>query len=90
MKRLQVNILSHKERAEPNRQLKDVVEVDLLVLVKGNSARQLFFVRKVYCSVRLCIDYHSLVENTCNDAYPLLPMEIFLPRTVRREVLHSS
>jgi hypothetical protein len=59
MKRQRLKILSHAERAELNRQLKDVVEAGLFRFHRefGSAIR---LVRKVDGSLRLCVDLTRL------------------------------
>jgi hypothetical protein len=71
MRRQLLNILSHVERAELNRQLKDVVEASLVRPSYSEFGSRILFVRKADGSLRLCIDYRGLNEVTRKDAYPL-------------------
>jgi hypothetical protein len=70
-RRQRLNRLSHAERAELNRQLKDVVEAGLIRPRYNEFGSPILFVRKAYGSLRLCIDYRRLNEVTRKDAYPL-------------------
>jgi hypothetical protein len=45
------------------------------VHVRVRSALQFFFVRKIYGSLRLCIDYRGHNEVARKDAYPLLHVD---------------
>jgi hypothetical protein len=71
MKRHRLNRLSHAERAEFNRQLKDAIKACLIRPSHIEFGSPILFVRNVYGSVRLCIDYCGLNEVTRKDAYPL-------------------
>jgi hypothetical protein len=71
MRRQRLNRLSHAERAELNRQLKDAVEAGLVRLSYSEFGSPILFVRKADGSLRLCIDYRGLNEVTRKDAYPL-------------------
>jgi hypothetical protein len=71
MKRQRLNRLSHAERAELNRQLKDAMEACLIRPNHSAFGSPILFVRKVDGSLRLCIDYHRLDEVKRKDAYPL-------------------
>jgi hypothetical protein len=69
MKRYHLNVLSHAERAELDRQLKDAVEISLIPPSHNEFSSTILFVRKAYGSLRLCIDYRVLNEVTRKDAY---------------------
>jgi hypothetical protein len=71
MRRQRLNRLSLAERAELNRQLKDVVEAGLVRPCYSEFGSPILFVRKADGSLRLCIDYRGLNEVTRKDAYPL-------------------
>jgi hypothetical protein len=71
MKRQRLNTLSHAERAELNRQLKDAVEAGLVRPSYSEFGSPILVVRKADGSLRLCIDYRGLNEVTRKDAYPL-------------------
>jgi hypothetical protein len=71
MRRQRLNKLSHAERAELNRQLKDAVEAGLVRPSYSEFGSPILFVRKADGSLRLCIDYRDLNEVTRKDAYPL-------------------
>ena len=72
MKRqLLINGLSLAERAELNRQLKDVVDAGLIRPSYSEFGSPILFVRKADGSLRLCIDYRGLNEVTRKYAYPL-------------------
>jgi hypothetical protein len=72
MKRQRLNILSLARRAERNRQLKAAMEAGLIRLSHSEFSSPILFVRKIYGSLRLCIDYRDgLNEATRKDAYPL-------------------
>jgi hypothetical protein len=71
MRRQRLNRLSHAERAELNRQLKDVVDASLIRPIYNEFGSPILFVRKAYGSLRLCIDYRGLNEVAREDAYPL-------------------
>jgi hypothetical protein len=71
MRRQRLNKLSHAERAELNRQLKDAVEDGMIRPSYSEFGSPILFVRKVDDSPRLCIDYRGLNEVTRKDAYPL-------------------
>jgi phosphoglycolate phosphatase-like HAD superfamily hydrolase len=71
MRRQRLNRLSHAERAELNRQLKDGVEAGLIRHNYIEFGSPILFVRKAYGSLRLCIDYRGLYEVTRKAAYPL-------------------
>jgi hypothetical protein len=71
MKRQRQNRLSHAERVELNRQLKDAVDAGLLRLNYGEFGSPILFVRKTNGSLRVCIDYRGLNEVTRKDPYPL-------------------
>jgi hypothetical protein len=71
MRRQRLNILSPAERAELNRQLKDAVEAGLVRPNYNEFGSPILFVRKADGSLRLCIDYRGLNEDTRKDAYPL-------------------
>jgi hypothetical protein len=71
MRRQRLNNLSHAERAELNRQLKDTVEAGLVRPNYSEFGSPIPFVRKADGSLRLCIDYRGLNEVTRKDAYPL-------------------
>jgi hypothetical protein len=63
--------LSHAERAELNRQLKDVVEASLILSSQSEFGSPIIFLRKADGSLHMCIDYRGLNEVTRKDAYPL-------------------
>jgi hypothetical protein len=71
MRRQRLNRLSHAERAELNRQLKDAVEADLIRPSYSEFGSPILFVRKADGSLRLSIDYRGLNKVTRKDAYPL-------------------
>jgi hypothetical protein len=71
MKRHRLNRLSPAERAKLNRQLKDAVDDGLIRPIYSEFGSPILFVRNVYGSLRLCIDYRGLNEVTRKDAYPL-------------------
>jgi phosphoglycolate phosphatase-like HAD superfamily hydrolase len=71
MRRQRLNRLSHAERVELNRQLKDAVEAGLIRPSYIEFGSPILFVRKADGSLCLCIDYRSLNEVTRKDAYPL-------------------
>jgi uncharacterized membrane protein len=71
MKRQRLNKLSHAERVELTRQLKDAVDAGLIRPTYTEFGSPFLFVRKAYGSLRLCIDYRGLNEVTRKDAYPL-------------------
>jgi hypothetical protein len=71
MKRQLLNRLSPAERAELNRQLKDVVDAGLIRPNYSEFGSPIVFVRKADDSLRLYIDYRGLNEVTRKDAYPL-------------------
>jgi hypothetical protein len=60
MRRQRLNRLSHAERAELNRQLKDAVEAGLIRPSHSEFGSPVLFVRKADGSLRLCIDYRGL------------------------------
>jgi hypothetical protein len=71
IKRQRLNTLSHAERLELHRQLKDAME-DGLIRPSHNEFRSpILFVHKAYGSFPLCIDYQVLHEVTRKDTYPL-------------------
>jgi hypothetical protein len=71
MKRQRLNRLSHAERVELNRQLKDAVDACLIRPGYSEFGSPILFVRKADGSLRMCIDYRGLNEVTRKDAYPL-------------------
>jgi hypothetical protein len=71
MKRQRLNTLSHAERVELNRQLKDAVDASLIRPNYGELGSPILYVRKAYGSLRLCIDYRGLNEVTRKNANPL-------------------
>jgi hypothetical protein len=71
MRRQRLNRLSHAQRAELNRQLKDAMEVGLIRPIYSEFGSPILFVRKADGSLRLRIDYRGLSEVTRKDAYPL-------------------
>jgi hypothetical protein len=71
MKRPRLNRLSHAERAELNRQLKDPLDASLIRPSYSEFGSPILFVRKADGSLRMCIDYRGLNEVTHKDAYPL-------------------
>jgi hypothetical protein len=71
MRRQRLNRLSHAERAELNRQLKDIVEVGLIRPNYSEFGLPILFARKADGSLCMCIDYRGLNEVTRKDAYPL-------------------
>jgi molybdenum cofactor biosynthesis enzyme MoaA len=76
IKRQRLNRLSHAERAELNRQLKDAMDVGFIRPTHNEFGSKIMFVRNAYYgSVRLCFDYSGLNEVTRKDAYPL-PREV--------------
>jgi hypothetical protein len=71
MRRQRLNRLSHAERAELNRQLKDALEAGLIRPIYNEFGSPILFVLKADGSLRMCIDYNGLNEVTRKDAYPL-------------------
>jgi hypothetical protein len=71
MRRQCVNILSLAERAGLNRQLKDAVGAGLIRPRHNEFRSPILFVRKADGSLRMCIEYHGLNEDTRKDDYPL-------------------
>jgi predicted site-specific integrase-resolvase len=71
MKRQRLNISSHAERAELNRQLKDATEACLIHPNYTEFGSPILFARKADGSLRLCIDYRGLNKVTRKDDYPL-------------------
>jgi hypothetical protein len=71
MRRQRLNRLSHAERAELNRQLKDAMEAGLIRPNYSEFGSPILFVRKADGSLRMCIDYGGLNQVTRKDAYPL-------------------
>jgi hypothetical protein len=71
MRRQRLNKLTHAERDELNRQLKDAVEACMVRPIYNEFGSTILFVRKADGSLRLCIDYRGLNEVTRKDAYPL-------------------
>jgi hypothetical protein len=71
MKRQRLNTLSPAQRAELNRLLNDAVETGLIRPSKSEFGSPKNIVRKVYGSLRLCIDYRGLNEVTRKSDYPL-------------------
>jgi hypothetical protein len=71
MKGQRLNILSHAERAERNRQLKDVVDAGFIFPSYSEFGSPILVVRKADGSLRLCIDYRDLNEVARKDAYPI-------------------
>jgi hypothetical protein len=71
MKRQRLNKLSHAERAELNRRLKDSMNVGLIRPSFIEFGSPILFARKADGSLRLCIDYRGFNEVTRKDAYPL-------------------
>jgi hypothetical protein len=71
MRRQRLNILSHAERVELYRELKDAVDAGLIRPSYSEFGSPILFVRKGDGSLRLCIDYRGLNEVTRKDAYPL-------------------
>jgi hypothetical protein len=71
MKRQRLNQFSPKERAELNRQLKDAVEAGLIRHSLSEFGSPIRFLRKVYGSLRLCIDCRGIYEVTRKDVHPL-------------------
>jgi hypothetical protein len=71
MKHQRLNRLSHAERAELNRQLKDAVDASLIRPSYSEFGSPILFLRKADGSLRLCIAYRGLNEVTHKDAYPL-------------------
>jgi hypothetical protein len=63
--------LSHAERAELTRQLKDAVEAGFIRPNHSEFGSSVLFVGKADGSRRLCIDYGGHNEVTRKDAYPL-------------------
>jgi hypothetical protein len=78
MRRQRLNRLSPAERAELNRQLKDVVEASLIRPSYSEFGSPILLVRKDDGSLRLCIDYRGLNEVTRKDAYPLPRVDVTL------------
>jgi hypothetical protein len=64
MKRQRLNMLSHAERTKLKRQLKDAMDARLIRPSHSEFDSPILFVRKVYGSLRLCIDYRGLNELT--------------------------
>jgi hypothetical protein len=75
MKHQHLNRLSHAERTEFNRQLKDAMEGGLIRPSYSKFCSPILFVRNVYGSLRMCIDYRGLNEVTRKDAHPLSRMD---------------
>jgi hypothetical protein len=75
MKRQRLNRLSHAEREELNKQLKDAMEAGLIRPSQSEFGSPILFVRKDDGSLRLCIDYRGLNEVTRKDAHPLPRVE---------------
>jgi hypothetical protein len=71
MKRKRLNTLSHAERAELTRQLKNAIDAGLICPCYSEFGSPILFVRKADGSLRMCIDYRGLNEVTRKDAYPL-------------------
>jgi hypothetical protein len=71
MRRQRLNRLSHAERVELNRQLKDAVDAGLIRPNYYEFGSPILFVRKADGSLRLCIDYRGLNAVTRKDTYPL-------------------
>jgi hypothetical protein len=71
MKRQRHNKLSHAERVELNRQLKDAMDAGLIQPNYNEFGSPILFVRKVHGSLCMYIDYRGLKEVTRKDAYPL-------------------
>jgi hypothetical protein len=71
MKRQRLDKLSHAERAELNRQLKDAMEAGLIQPNYSEFGSPILFVRKVDGSLRMYIDYRGLKEVPRKGAYPL-------------------
>jgi hypothetical protein len=71
MRRQRLKRLSHAERAELNRQLKDAVDVSVIRPSYSEFGSPILFVRKADGSLRMCIDYGGLNEVTRKGAYPL-------------------
>jgi hypothetical protein len=91
MRRQRLNRLSHAERAELNRQLKDAVEAGLIRPNYIEIGSPILFVRKADGSLRLCIDYRGLNEVTRKDAYPLPRVDDTLDEGLRTRIFtHTS
>jgi hypothetical protein len=71
MKRQWLNGLSHAERAEVNRPLKDAVDASLIRFRYSEFGSPIPFVRKADGSLCLCINYRGLNEVTRKDVYRL-------------------
>jgi hypothetical protein len=71
MTRQRMNKLSHAERVQLNRQLKDAVDAGLIRPSYSEFGSAILIVRKAGGSLRMCIDYPGLNEVTRKDAYPL-------------------
>jgi hypothetical protein len=71
MKRQRLNIMSHAERVELNRQLKDAGEAGCFCPSHNEFGSPILFVRKADGSLQLCIDYRGLNHVTRKKAYPL-------------------
>jgi hypothetical protein len=82
MKRQRLKRLSHAERAELNRQLKDAMEAGLIRPIHSELGSPVLYVRKNDGSKRLCIDYRGLNEVTRKDAYPLPRVDDILDDSV--------
>jgi hypothetical protein len=71
MKRHRLNRLSHAERAELDRQLKDAIDASLIRPSYSEFGSPIIFVRKANGPLRMCLDYRGLNEVMRKDAYPL-------------------
>jgi hypothetical protein len=67
--------LSHAERGELIRKLKDVQDAGLARPSCNEFSSLNLFVRKVDGILPQCIDYQVLNEVTCKDAYPLYTVD---------------
>jgi hypothetical protein len=75
MKRQRLNKLPLPQRAELNRQLKDAMDVGLILPIYSEFGPPIRFVRTGYGSLPMCILYRGLNEVTRKDAYPLLRVD---------------
>jgi hypothetical protein len=71
MKRQRLDTLSHAERGELNRQLKDAMDAGLIRPSCSEFGSPILFMRKADGSLRLYIDYRGQSEITRKDAYLL-------------------
>jgi molybdenum cofactor biosynthesis enzyme MoaA len=65
MKHHRLNILSHAERVELNRHLKNAAEAGLIRPIHSDFCSPIRVVRMADGSLRLCIDYRGLNEVMC-------------------------